>query len=94
MAQTLRIQGEVFHIPSVARARLFSSIILGRPIMKVVNHDGHEWLLKYKVNDWDTAIRDFKKLDLSRTACFEALKQIPVWEDSEKVSIPLTSEMK
>lgn len=81
MSQILRIQGQVFHMPSVARVALFSSPFLGFPRIQVINHDGRDYLLKYKINDWEKAQTHFKKLEASRALCYETLKKIPLMEE-------------
>jgi hypothetical protein len=83
MSQLLRIQGEVFHIPSIARTRLFSSPFLGRPFILIVNHYGKEKILKYSLANWHTASQDYKKLEASRSICFEALKKVPLMEETQ-----------
>ena len=82
MSQILRVQGEIFHIPSIARTRLYSSPIVGRPVLMIVSHTGQEWFLKYRIPQWDLATRDFKKLEEARNACYEALKQVPMMEEA------------
>ena len=83
MSQLLRIQGEVFHIPSIARTRFISSTYLGRPFILIVNHSGHEHFLKYSLAQWHTASQDYKKLEASRSACFDALRKVPLMEESQ-----------
>ena len=83
MSQILRIYSEVFHIPSVARTRLYSSIFLGRPFILIMNHNGMETTLKYGLNQWDQAKRDYKKLETARAVCYEALKQVPLLEEED-----------
>jgi hypothetical protein len=83
MSQLLRIQGEVFHIPSVARTRLYSTPYLGRPFILITNHSGAEHILKYALTEWHTASQDYKKLEACRSACFEALKKVPLMEESQ-----------
>ena len=80
MSQILRLQGQVYHIPSIARTRLFSSIFLGRPIIKIVTHSGEDALIKYKLSQWDNALKDYMRLENSRAVCYEALKQVPMME--------------
>ena len=82
MSQLLRIQGEVFHIPSIARIRLTSSQHLGRPCILIVSHAGHEHILKYPLTQWHVASQDYKKLEICRAACYEALKKVPWLEES------------
>jgi hypothetical protein len=94
MSQLVRIQNEVIHVPSVARTRFYSSPLLGRPFVKVVHHDGHEYILKYKVNQWPTATTEFKKLEVARAACYDALKKIPLMEESETYNPLVESERK
>jgi hypothetical protein len=83
MSQLIRIQGEVFHIPSVARTRLYSSPFLGRPFILITTHSGAEHILKYTWTQWHTASQDYKKLETSRSICFEALKNVPLMEESQ-----------
>lgn len=83
MSQLIRIQGEVFHIPSVARTRLYSSPFLGRPFILITTHSGAEHTLKYTWTQWHTASQDYKKLEASRSICFEALKKVPLMEESQ-----------
>jgi hypothetical protein len=92
MSQILRIQGQVFHIPSIARTRLYSSLYLGRPCLLVMNHSGMETTLQYRTAQWDQAKRDYLKLEACRSACYEALKQIPLMEESEVVNPLVESE--
>ncbi len=94
MSQLVRLQGEIIHVPSVARTRFYSSPFLGRPFVKIVHHDGHEYVLKYKLNQWPTATTDFKKLESARAACYEALKHIPLMEESETYNPLVESERK
>lgn len=93
MSQVVRILGEVFHVPSIARTRLYSSTLLGRPFILIINHNGIESTLKYPLNQWDQAKRDYKKVEESRAACYEALKHIPLLEVSE-VNPLVESEMR
>ena len=90
MSQILRIQGEIFHVPSIARTRLYSSPIVGRPILMIVTHNGAENFLKYKIPEWHNATRDYMKLETARAACYEALKQVPMMEDGSSDPPPLT----
>lgn len=90
MSQILRLQGEVFHVPSIARTRLYSSPIVGRPILLIVNHTGQEAFLKYKIPEWHIANRDYKNLEAARAACYEALKQVPMMEDGSSDPPPST----
>lgn len=92
MSQLLRIQGEMFHIPSIARTRLYSSQFVGRPFILIVNHNGFEQVLKYPLNQWHTASQDYKKLETCRTACFDALKKVPLMEESETYNPLVESE--
>jgi len=78
----------------VARTRFFSSPYLGRPFLKIVHHDGHEYILKYKLNQWPTALNEFKKLEVARAACYEALKQVPLMEEAETYNPLVESERK
>ena len=94
MSQLLRIQGEVFHIPSIARMRLFSSPFLGRPCVKIVNHDGHEFILRYKLNEWNRATHEYKKMETARSSCYEALKKIPLLEEEQMHNPLMESERK
>jgi hypothetical protein len=48
-----------------------------------MNHDGYEATLYYKLREWPLAIHEFKKLEGSRVACYEALKQVPLMEEQE-----------
>jgi hypothetical protein len=80
MAQVLHILGEVFHVPSIARTRLYSSTYIGRPCLLIINHNGMDTTLRYSLAQWEQAKRDYQKLEASRAACYEALKQIPLLE--------------
>jgi hypothetical protein len=80
MSQILRLQGQVYHIPSIARTRFYSSPFLGLPVIKIVNHSGDDAFIKYRVSQWDVASRDYMRLENSRAVCYEALKQVPMME--------------
>lgn len=94
MSQLVRIQGEVFHVPSIARTRLYSSTFLGCPVIKIVIHSGQEYSLRYKARNWIQANQDFKKLEMSRAACQEALKSVPLMAESEVANPLVESEKK
>lgn len=92
MSQLVRMKNGLVHIPSVARTRLYASPFLGRPCLLIVNHDGHEAVLHYKLREWPLAILDFKKLETSRTACSDALKKVPLMEEAEAYNPLIESE--
>ena len=94
MSQIVRIQGDVFHVPSIARTRFLSSAYFGRPLLLIVNHSGHEHLLKYPQTQWHTASQDYKKLEACRTACFDALKKVPLMEETQTENPLIESERK
>lgn len=81
MSQIIRIQSRVLHIPSIARTRLSTTTILGRPLIKIVYHDGNECILYYRPSQWFQATNDYKRLEASRKICYEALKEIPLLEE-------------
>ena len=83
MSQLVRMKNGMIHVPSVARTRLYSSPFLGRPCLLLVNHDGNESFLQYKLREWPLALLDFKKLETARAACSEALKKVPLMEETE-----------
>jgi hypothetical protein len=92
MSQLLRMKNHMIHVPSVARTRLYASPFLGRPCLLVVNHDGYERILQYKVQEWDLALLDFKKCEASRAACATALKSVPLMEQAETYNPLVESE--
>ncbi len=81
MSQILRIHGQVFHIPSVARTRLYATTWLRQPRILIINHNGLDTTLAYSPAEWDQAKKDYKKLEDSRAACYEALKKVPLLEE-------------
>ncbi len=92
MAQIVHILGEVFHVPSIARTRLYATSYLGSPRILIINHNGIDTTLRYSLKQWEMAKYDYKKLEASRSACYEALKQVPLLEISE-VNPLVESEM-
>lgn len=83
MAQVVRILGEVFHVPSIARTRLYATSYLGCPRILIINHNGMDTTLRYSLHQWEMAKQDYKRLETSRAACYEALKEVPLLEVSE-----------
>lgn len=92
MSQILRIQGHVFHIPSVARTRLYATTWLKMPRILIINHNGLDTTLAYSASQWDQAKRDYKKMEESRAACYEALKVVPLMEETLEYNPLVESE--
>jgi hypothetical protein len=46
----------------------------------------------YSAAQWDQAKRDYKKLEESRSACYEALKVIPLMEEPSDYNPLVESE--
>jgi hypothetical protein len=49
----------------------------------IINHNGIDTTLRYSIKQWEMAKHDYKRLEYSRAACYEALKQVPLLEISE-----------
>lgn len=94
MAQLLRIQNRVFHVPSIARIRLTESFFLKRPIIVIQTQTADQTNLMYGFRDWTTATKDFQRLQTSVDLCREALKAIPMMEDTNEKTLSVENDMK
>ncbi len=47
------------HVPSIARARLFPTPFLRRPLIYIHCHNGHDLEIKYPISGWEDAKKDF-----------------------------------
>lgn len=84
MPQILRIQGEILHIPSLARVRLSSTPYLGRPAIVMQTYAGEIYHMKYGINAWPKANHDYKKVYDAMQECQTALSLIPHMEEEPK----------
>lgn len=94
MAQILRIQNRIFHVPSIARIRLTDSPFLGRPMIVVQSQSADQTNLTYRFRDWDTATKDFQRLQYSVELCRDALKTVPMMEEVKKPLASVENDMK
>lgn len=88
MAQLLRIQGKMFHVPSLARVRLADTRFLGRPLLVLQDHNADVYHLTYGLNQWERATQDYKLVYTSMEKCKQVLKDVPLMLDDTKACMP------
>ena len=87
MSQIIRIQNKFFHIPSILNVRLQQTLFLKRPQLVLQSSENTFHRVNYglSLNAWNQAFNDYQRAQASVTACQEALKQVPIFEQASTV---------